>query len=236
MSGTLFLIPSLLGDSPAGRSIPAFNSQVIHSISHFIVEDAKSARKFLRTAGYAQNFVSVNFYLLNEHTRPSGMADLLKPLEEEHDMGVLSDAGSPGIADPGAAVVRLAHERNIKVVPLVGPSSILLALMASGLNGQEFCFHGYLPKERNDRVSKLKELEKISGKTGQTQVFIEVPYRNDHLLEDILGTCSPSTLLCLACAITLASESIRTRTIAQWKKDVPRLDKRPVVFLIQKAD
>jgi len=172
--------------------------------------------------------------LLNQHTPVQEISGYLNSISEGKNIGIISEAGCPGIADPGADVVKMAHEKNIQVVPLVGPSSIFLALMASGFNGQNFAFNGYLPKERPDRIKKIKELERLAQQKDQTQLFIETPYRNTHMLEDILTSCEGSTKLCIACDITLSTEYIKTKTIAAWKKQVPDINKRPTIFLIYK--
>jgi 16S rRNA (cytidine1402-2'-O)-methyltransferase len=169
---------------------------------------------------------------LNQHTAAGEIVGYLNSLLDGKDMGMISEAGCPGIADPGAEVARLAHERNIRVVPLVGPSSILLALMASGFNGQSFCFSGYLPKERPDRIKKIKELERTVMQKDQTQIFIETPYRNMHLLDDLLANCEKTSKLCIACDITLPTEFIRTKRISEWKNQLPDLNKKPCIFLL----
>jgi len=188
----------------------------------------------LKKAGYEQSLDALILHSLNKHTRPEEVSNYLSSADKGKNIGVVSEAGCPGIADPGADVVKIAHSKGIKVVPLVGPSSILLALMASGFNGQSFSFHGYLPKERGERIRKLKELERTAQQKDQTQLFIETPFRNQHLLEDILTNCSPATPLCIACDITLPSEFIRTQYIAEWKKKVPDINKRPAIFLLYK--
>ncbi len=235
--GTLYLIPSTLGDECTIDSVlPPYVKEVADRITHFIVENEKSARHFLKRLGVKIPLPQINLYLLNEHTKSKkeDLSVLLQPIMNGMDMGVLSDAGCPAIADPGADIVSLAHEKNIKVVPLVGPSSILLALMASGFNGQSFIFHGYLPRERPERIKKIKELETESVKKKQTQLFIETPYRNQHMLEDILSSCDRNTKLCIATDITLATECINTKTIQEWKKQAPQINKRPTIFLIYK--
>lgn len=235
--GTLYLIPSTLGDESSIDSVlPPHVKEVADTITHFIVENEKSARHFLKKLGLKTPLQQINLYLLNEHTdiKKTDLSTFLQPIMNGLDMGVLSDAGCPAIADPGADIVQVAHEKNIKVVPLVGPSSILLALMASGFNGQSFIFHGYLPRERPDRIKKLKELEQESVRKRQTQLFIETPYRNQHMLEDILSSCDRNTQLCIATDITLGTEFISSKTIQEWKKQVPQINKRPTIFLIYK--
>jgi 16S rRNA (cytidine1402-2'-O)-methyltransferase len=231
--GTLYLIPSLLGDSAIERSIPIFNKEIIQSLDEFIVEDLRSARRFLIKMG-SKPIDSLTFHLLNEHTTPDKISLCLDGLLKGKNVGLLSDAGCPGIADPGAEVVKLAHRNNIKVIPLIGPSSILLALISSGLNGQNFAFHGYLPKRQPERGTKIKQLESFTYKENQTQMFIETPYRNDAMLQDILNTCRPDTLLCIASDITLPTEYIYTATIKEWRTDKRSFNDHPAVFLIGK--
>jgi 16S rRNA (cytidine1402-2'-O)-methyltransferase len=237
IAGILYLIPSTLGDACTIEAVlPPRIREVCMGLRHFIVENEKSARAFLKRLSLDIPIQEFNLTLLNEHTnlKKEDLSVLLQPLLNGFNMGILSDAGCPAIADPGADVVKLAHEKNIKVVPLVGPSSILLALMASGFNGQSFVFHGYLPRERPDRIRKLKELELDSARKKQTQLFIETPYRNQHMFEDILATCEKHTQLCLAVDITLQTEFIATKSLQDWKNQVPQLNKRPAIFLLHK--
>src|SRR6185312_7669795 len=182
--GTLYLIPSLLGDSPTAHSLPSFNTEIINSLDEFIVEDLRTARRFLIKAGITKTIDSLTFHVLNEHTSSNDIGHFLGGPDKGKNIGLLSDAGCPGIADPGAEVIKLAHRKGIKIVPLVGPSSILLALISSGLNGQSFAFHGYLPKKQPDRGNKIRQLETDANRSGQTQIFIEAPYRNDHIIQD----------------------------------------------------
>lgn len=231
-TGTLFLLPSLLGDEPSNHVLPDYNHMVMHELNNFIVEDLRTARRFLRKAGYSKDFDLVNFGVLNEHTTDGEYSKLLTPLLEGKDTGLLSDAGVPCLADPGADVVRIAQQKNIRVVPLTGPSSILLALMASGFNGQHFLFHGYLPKKQNEREHFLKSIEQNAYAKDQTQIFIETPYRNLQLIESILSTCREETLLCIACDLSLSSESVLTKTVKQWKKAPLPYQKKPTVFLL----
>jgi 16S rRNA (cytidine1402-2'-O)-methyltransferase len=230
--GKLYLIPSPISENI--ETVPKQAIDIINSLSEFIVEDEKSARHFLKKIGIKVPMNTLQLHLLNEHSKDTEIAELLVPLKEGRSVGIISDAGCPGVADPGAELVKLAHNANIEVIPLAGPSSILLALMASGLNGQNFSFAGYLPKERPERIKKLKELEHIAVTKNQTQLFIETPYRNHHMLEDILNTCSSSSMLCIACNISSADEFIKTKTIAEWKKQIPAIEKKPTVFLIGK--
>ncbi len=230
--GILYLIPSLLGDSSVERVIPSYNKEIIQSLDEFIVEDARTARRFLIKAGITKLIDSLTFHLLNEHTVPVEVSHFIENLMQGKNIGLLSDAGCPGIADPGAAAIKLAHKNNIRVVPLVGPSSILLALISSGLNGQKFAFHGYLPKQQTDRKTKLKQLEAEAYKENQTQLFIETPYRNDGLLQDIITTCRPETLLCVASDISLNSEYIRTMPIKDWHAVKKSFNDHPAIFVI----
>lgn len=234
-AGKLFLVPVTLGESPLGAVIPQAVQQCVRTLEYFIAENPKSARAFLKQIGTAKPLRELHVAALNQHTPDTVIAELAAPLLAGRDVGVMSEAGCPGIADPGAKLVRYAHQRGIRVVPLVGPSSILLALMASGLNGQNFAFHGYLPVADAARESALRELEKQSRRLEQTQIFIETPYRNQKMLHSILGVCAGATLLCVAADITLAGEEIRTRTVAAWKKNPPQLDRRPALFLLLAA-
>jgi 16S rRNA (cytidine1402-2'-O)-methyltransferase len=201
------------------------------SIHVFIVEKERTARRFLKKLGYSKSLDDLVLFPLNKHTTPDAIAAYLKPLLEGTDVGLLSEAGCPAVADPGSQVVALAHQHSIRVVPLTGPSSLLLALMASGMNGQSFVFHGYLPRDSHNRINRIRALEGAAQK-GQTQLFIETPYRNEQLLRDLLASCRASTRLCIAADITLQSEQIQTRSIAEWKEKPPALNKRPVVFLL----
>ena len=232
MKGDLYLIPVPISDKEdnSGLVYPELE-RTVNSLSEFIVEDLKTARRSLRKIGFKGEFDKMTFHVLNEHTDRKGVGKFLVSAEKGSNIGLLSDAGMPCIADPGSDIVRIAHANGIKVVPLYGQSSIFLALAASGLNGQNFTFHGYLPKEQVDRKRKLKEIEKREG----AQIFIETPYRNNHMLSDILESCSPDTLLCVAMNVTGESEMIRTRSVADWKKaELPDLDKQPAVFLLGK--
>lgn len=213
-------------------SLPNFNLQILLKINTFIVEELRSARRFLRKAGYNNNFETVTFYLLNEHTPGDEVSGMLENALKGHHIGLLSEAGLPCIADPGNLAVRMAHQKGIRVIPLTGPSSIMLALMASGLNGQNFVFHGYLPVKPDERTKALRELEHIALKTNQTQIFIETPYRNMQMLESILKTCHPSLSLCVAADLTLDTEWIKSMPVHEWKKQKQELNKRPAVFLL----
>jgi 16S rRNA (cytidine1402-2'-O)-methyltransferase len=231
--GTLYLIPCTLGDTPAEQVLPQHVINVARKLQHFVVEQPKSARQFLSALKPEQPIQSLHFATLNEHSAANELSALLAPLLAGHDVGIISEAGCPGIADPGADLVNLAHRNGIRVVPLVGPSSILLALMASGLNGQCFAFHGYLPIAETERNKTIAMLEIESAKRKQTQLFIETPYRNDKMFGALLTQGRPDTMLCVATDITLPSEQIQTFTIAKWKSQpVRQLNKRPSLFLL----
>lgn len=230
----LYLIPVLLGDTALERVLPAYNQEVVRGIRHFIVEDVRSARRFLKKVDKDFDIDGSQFYPLNKHTLPEEISGYLKPLEEGHSMGVISEAGCPAVADPGADVVALAQRKHLTVIPLVGPSSIILSVMGAGFNGQSFAFNGYLPIEAADRVKRLKLLEQRAYTEQQTQIFIETPYRNNRLVEDILATCRPQTRLCIAANITCEEEFIMTRTLNEWRGHVPDLTKQPCIFLIYK--
>ena len=233
--GILYLIPTTLGNmAETADVIPIKVNHIINTIDEYIVENEKSARHYLKKIGIKKPLQEIILHTLNQHTQSHEISTFLNNISKGKNIGIISEAGCPGIADPGADVVKSAHEKNIQVVPLVGPSSILLALMASGFNGQSFTFNGYLPKERGERVKRLKELEKISQQKNQTQLFIETPYRNTHLLEDIIASCDSRTKLCIACDITLPTEYIKTKSIFDWKNKLPDITKRPAIFLIYK--
>ncbi|WP_028215978.1 SAM-dependent methyltransferase [Paraburkholderia oxyphila] len=235
-TGTLYLIPNTLGegdDAALAAVLPAPVRERAGTLASYIGENAKTTRAFLKRVGTTRPIQEIEIRELNVNT-PAGEIDkLLAPLLAGIDTGLVSEAGVPAVADPGALLVRRAHERGIKVVPLVGPSSILLALMASGLNGQSFAFHGYLPVDANERAKKLRELEQTSRKAKQTQIFIETPYRNRTLLDALLASCAPSTLVCVAVDLTLPTETIVSRAVSEWKKKAaPELHKRPAIFLM----
>lgn len=233
MAGILHLIPVPLGATTPETVLPAPVLAQIRPLSHFVVENAKTARAFLKAVGTAQPLQSLLLEELNEHTPQAALQKLLEPLLAGHDVGLVSEAGCPAVADPGADLVALAQKNGIRVVPLVGPSSLLLALMASGLNGQRFAFLGYLPSKPAERTKALRDIETESRKQRQTQLFIETPYRNRQMLDALLATCQPSTRLTLATDLTLPSESIITLTIAEWKKRTPpEIERRPTVFLL----
>ncbi|HUL42307.1 MAG TPA: SAM-dependent methyltransferase [Burkholderiales bacterium] len=232
MPGTLYLIPAPLGHNDISWVVPHGVKRVISKLDSFIVEDAKSARQCLARLGVSAPLQTIKFSVLNEHTRPAELTDLIKPLLSGKNLGLMSEAGCPAVADPGANLIALAHAHGIRVVPLVGPSAILLALMASGLNGQRFAFHGYLPVDSAERARKIAELEKASKILDQTEIFIEAPYRNAKLLQSLLHFCDKGTLLCLATDISLATENITTKRIGDWKSAPPDINKRPTVFLL----
>jgi 16S rRNA (cytidine1402-2'-O)-methyltransferase len=230
--GTLYLIPVPLAENASAKSFTPYLVDTINSIKEYIVENEKTARRFLKEAGLKTPQSELTIHDYGKHNRADGTAEFFKGLQAGNDVGLMSEAGCPGIADPGAEIVEKAHRMGIKVVPLVGPSSILLALMASGFNGQSFTFHGYLPIDKLDRSKKIKELEGLAVKNNQTQLFIETPFRNNPMLEEILRTCNPKTKLCIACDLTAETELVQTKTIADWQKKVPELHKRPTIFLI----
>ena len=231
---TLYLIPTSLGECSFDKILPTQNTQIVTDLRHFVVEDVRTARRFLKKANPAIEINDLTFYVLNQHTTPEELSSFLSPMFAGHDLGVLSEAGCPAIADPGADVVAMAQKNNFTVVPLVGPSSILLSLMASGFNGQSFAFVGYLPIQPADRAKMLRKLENRAYTEDQSQIFIETPYRNMKMLEEILQVCQPNTRLCIAVDITLETEFIKTKTVKEWKTQLPDLSKRPCIFLIYK--
>ncbi len=233
--GKLYLIPTTLGDTgEVADVIPMKINELINLIDEYIVENEKTARHYLKKIGIKKSLNDIILHPLNHHTDGKTILNYLDAIESGKNIGLISEAGCPAIADPGESIVRLAHKKNIQVIPLVGPSSILLALMSSGMNGQNFTFNGYLPKERGERISKIKELERLVNQKNQTQLFIETPYRNMHLIEDVLSSCDSNTLLCIACDLTLPSEYIKTKSIAAWKKNIPDIAKRPAIFILGK--
>jgi 16S rRNA (cytidine1402-2'-O)-methyltransferase len=232
---SLYLIPTTLGETDVEKVLPADIMMVVQSLHYFVVENIRTARRHLRKMVPGIVIDDLDFKELNEHSKPFELEALLEPIRHGFDVGILSEAGCPGIADPGADLVKLAHAKGIKVIPLVGPSSILLSLMASGLNGQNFAFIGYLPVKPSERAKAIREIERNSARDKQTQIFIEAPYRNAKLVEDLLSICNDQTNLCIAVDLTLDSEFVVTKTIAAWKKSVPDLNKRPAIFLLQSA-
>lgn len=229
--GRLYLIPSPLGEYDPAKVIPAGTLDVLMGLKTFVVEETRTARRYLSAAGLKGHIGELEFHELNEHTTAAG-AEALLPLFDNGDVGLISEAGLPAVADPGAALVALCHRHGISVVPLVGPSSLMLALMASGLDGQSFAFRGYLPAKTDERRAAIRRCEKDSAALRQTQIFIETPYRNDSLLKDLLEQLSPSTRLCIAADITTPDETIRTDSVASWRKNNPQIGKRPCVFLL----
>jgi len=232
-NGTVYMIPTTIGDlsqNPAEQIAPS-NLNTTLGIRHFIVENIKTARRFLRKLNPEFDIDGSEFFLLNKHTKTDELTTFLQPCREGNNIGIISEAGCPGIADPGAKIINLAHKEKIKVSPLIGPSSIFMALMASGLNGQNFSFHGYLPIEKNQRIKKIKQLCQLA-KDGSAQIFMETPFRNDALLKDVLKNSSKETLLCIASNISFPNEMIKTATIQHWKENPPNLNKKPSIFLI----
>ncbi len=231
---TLYLIPTSLGETSLDRILPAFNTEIISALKYFIVEDVRTARRFIKKCNSEIEIDNLTFFILNQHTSSAELSSFLKPMTEGYDMGIISEAGCPAIADPGADVVAIAQRENYNVVPLVGPSSFLLALMASGFNGQSFAFNGYLPVQPAERLKAIRQLESRVFSENQSQIFIETPYRNMKMFEDLLQTCKPGTLLCIAADITLPTEFIKTKTIKNWKLQKPDLNKRPCIFILYK--
>lgn len=232
--GKLYLIPTTLGESNAEEVLPVLVKRVIEVVDHYIVENEKTARKSIKAVYPEKVQSALILSTLNKHTDVSEHNEMLRPCLDGINIGLMSEAGCPGVADPGAAIVKLAHEKGIQVVPLVGPSSILLAMMASGMNGQSFAFNGYLPIDKSEKKSALKNYEKLSQDKNQSQIFIETPYRNNKLMEDLLQTLNPNTHLCIAADITLPSEYIKTFRVNDWKKVKIDLHNRPTIFIIHK--
>ncbi|MBT6438355.1 MAG: SAM-dependent methyltransferase [Flavobacteriales bacterium] len=230
--GNLYLIPTTLGDSPTSYCLPEQIKDLIELCDEFIVENERSARRFIKKIGANNNLDSLILHELNKHTDTSEIPSYLKNIENGTNIGIISESGCPAVADPGANVVAIAHDKNIKVIPLVGPSSIIMALMASGFSGQNFAFNGYLPKNAAEKIKKIRQLEKFAVQLNQTQLFIEAPFRNQKLLLDLLNTCLPGTKLCIATEITTATEQITTKTVLDWKKNIPNINKRNTVFVI----
>lgn len=234
--GKLYLIPTTLGEINPEEVLPVTVKRTIELIDYYIVENEKTARRFIKSVLPEKKQPDLKLFALNKHTDVSEHYNFIKPLLEGQNMGLMSEAGCPGVADPGAAIVKIAHEKGIQVVPLVGPSSILLAIMASGMNGQSFAFNGYLPIDKSEKKNALKNFEKLSFDKNQSQLFIETPYRNNKLMEDLLQILQPSTHLCVACDITLPTEYIRTLTVNQWKKNKVDLHNRPCIFILHKMN
>ncbi|MGY8908762.1 MAG: SAM-dependent methyltransferase [Flavobacteriales bacterium] len=234
MIGKLYLIPTTLGDTEPLEVMPLSIKKVIEQIDYYIVENEKSARRFIKSIAPKKSQPSLTLKLLDKYAVEEETQRYLDVCAQGINVGLLSEAGVPAIADPGASIVKLAHQQNIQVVPLVGPSSILMAMMASGMNGQNFAFNGYLPIDKGDRKRAIKDLERISLDKGQSQIFIETPYRNDKMLADLKAMLSPQTNLCIAADITLPSEYIKTMSVQDWKHQQPDLHKKPAIFIIQK--
>ena len=232
--GKLILFPVGIGNDNLATSLPAYNSELLNTCNTFIVEELRTARRFLKKAGYVHSINDTEFYLLNEHTQEVDIANYLDAIDKGGNIGLLSEAGLPCIADPGSKIVRIAHRKNIDIVPLVGPSSLMMALMASGFNGQNFSFVGYLPIDKNERIKAIKKMEERVFKDNQTQIFIEAPYRNNQLLQTLADTCWANTLVCVACDISLNTQYIKTMPAKKWKSCKENFHKRNTVFLIYK--
>ncbi len=232
--GILYLIPTTLGEGHNTDVLPESIARTIAFVDHYIVENEKTARKCIKSTNPDKVQASLTLFSLNKHTEVKEHLMMIQPCLEGKNMGLMSEAGCPGVADPGAAIVKIAHEKGIQVVPLVGPSSILLAMMASGMNGQNFAFNGYIPIDKSEKKTALKNLEKLSQDKNQSQIFIETPYRNNKMLEDILQALNPATHLCVAADITLETEYIKTMRVADWKKAVLDLHNKPAIFIIHK--
>ncbi|XRG96861.1 SAM-dependent methyltransferase [Salinimicrobium sp. TIG7-5_MAKvit] len=233
-SGKLYLLPTTLGDNEPLEVLPATVQHQVERLDIFIAENEKTARRAIKKLVPGKSQPSLQFFILNKHTDPAEVSGFLEACITGKDIGLLSEAGCPGVADPGAEVVKIAHREGIQVVPMVGPSSILLAMMASGMNGQNFAFNGYLPIDKAARKGEIKNLEKISHEKNQAQSFIETPYRNNKMLEDLTQVLHPGTRICIACDLTLPTEFIVTKTAADWRKTKVDLHKRPTIFILQK--
>jgi len=234
LKGKLYLIPTTLGENNPDDVLPQTVKRAIDFIGKYIVENEKTARKFIKAIHPEKVQADLKISLLNKRTEATEHKAMLSPCLNGENIGLMSEAGCPGVADPGAVIVKLAHENGIQVVPLVGPSSILLAMMASGMNGQSFAFNGYLPIDKSEKKSALKSFENLSNSKNQSQIFIETPYRNNKLMEDLVQTLQPNTLLCIAADITLPTEYIKTLRVADWKKTKVDLHNRPTIFIIHK--
>lgn len=230
--GKIYLIPSTLGDTETELVLPSSVHQIINTIDHYIVEEIRHARRFLKKLNIVKPIDELTFVEMKGKLNYGDITKILLLTREGKNVGVISEAGVPCIADPGAEIVNLAHQKNIAVMPMVGPSSILMALMGSGMNGQNFAFTGYLPKERKDRIQRIRQLENIANSQKQTQLFMDTPYRNNHVLEDLLQTCSSTTQLCIAVELTLPTQMIKTKSIKEWKANPLDLNKRPCIFII----
>ena len=233
--GHLYLIPTTLGDNAPLEVLPMSVKKVIEDVNTFIVENEKTARRFIKKISSGKSQATLNIFHLNKFTDALELPEFLEPCLKGVNVGLLSEAGCPGVADPGADVVKLAHKKNIKVIPLVGPSSILMALMSSGMNGQNFAFNGYLPIDKAERKKEIKRLERLSFERNQSQIFIETPYRNNKMIEDLSNILDGNTDICVACDITLPTEFIKTQTANGWKKNMVDFHKRPTIFIIHKS-
>lgn len=234
MTASLYLIPVTLAETSINKVLPSYNEEIILDIKYFIVENIRSARRFLKKTNPTINIDELTFFELNKHTNKNQIDQYLKPISEGKSIGIISEAGCPAIADPGADIVAIAQRNNIKVVPLVGPSSIIMSLMASGFNGQSFVFHGYLPFDNEERSKRIRLIEQRIYTEDQTQLFIETPYRNTKLVQELIKICRPSTKLCIAMDITSEDEFIKTLPIKNWEKALPDMSKKPCIFLIYK--
>ncbi|MDP2067746.1 MAG: SAM-dependent methyltransferase [Lutibacter sp.] len=232
--GFLYLLPTTLGDNEPMEVLPVLVKEMIEKLDYFIVENEKTARKFIKRIAPGKSQPSLTLFSLDKYADKLEVSTYLDVCAKGISVGLLSEAGVPAIADPGAEIVNLAHQKNIRVIPLVGPSSIILAMMASGFNGQNFAFNGYLPIDASERKEAIKSLEKLSKDKNQSQIFIETPYRNEKLFIDLKSSLNPSTKLCVACDITLTGEYIKTLDIKDWKNEHPDLQKRPTIFIIHK--
>ena len=234
MEAALYLIPVTLGNTSLSQVLPAYNATIVCQIRHFVVENVRSARRFLRSIDRDFPIDDCVFFEMGKHADERLFSQYLQPLRDGLPVGVISDAGCPAVADPGSAVVGIAHRQGLRVIPLVGPSSMIMAVMSSGFNGQSFAFNGYLPVDSSSRARRIKALESRAWNENQTQLFIETPYRNNKLAEELIRTCRPSTKLCIASNLTCADEFIRTRPVKEWAGKLPDLSKRPTIFLIYK--
>ncbi|NNK71180.1 MAG: SAM-dependent methyltransferase [Flavobacteriaceae bacterium] len=234
LPGRLYLIPTRIGDNPPLEVLPLSIKKIVEETDYFIVENEKTARRFIKRISPKKSQGSLSISVLNKFTDESELPSFLDPCLEGEHVGLLSEAGCPAVADPGSEIVRMAHEKDIRVVPLVGPSSIILALMSSGMNGQSFTFNGYLPIDKSERKKELKRLERLSAERNQTQIFIETPYRNNQLLQDIMQVLGNMTRICVASDLSLPTEYIRTKTVAEWKNETIDLHKRPTIFILHK--
>lgn len=232
VSGKIFLIPTFLGETKSSRILPDFNVEIINKVLYYVVENERTARRALKSMGIQTKIDELTFITIDKHSKNQDFSKAIELLIKGENLGILSEAGCPGIADPGSEIVKLAHQHNIDIVPLVGPSSIFLALMASGFNGQSFKFHGYIPIKNPERAKKIKELENSALRFNETQIFIETPYRNMQIINDLISICNPEIQLCIACDVTLETEFIKTKKIKDWKNNLPDINKKPTVFLV----